>query len=111
MPSQETHSRNYTSHETSGPINLKFGHIKRTIAKMLSRKPTAIKLTQEDIQDYDNLVAAQQQPSPQSKDTSNPSRKPQKGKEVVSTAQDRQQSMDERIGVTTGTIGTRGTRR
>ena len=78
---------------------------------MLSRKPTAIKLTQEDVQDYDNLLAAQQQPSPQSKDTSNPPRKPQKGKEVASTAQDRQQTMDERIGVTTGTTGTRGTRR
>ncbi len=72
---------------------------------MLSRKPTAIKLTQEDVQDYDNLVATQQEDSsPQSKDTSTNPRKPQKGKEVAaSTAQERQQSMDERIGVTTGT--------
>ena len=76
---------------------------------MLSRKPTAIKLTQEDIQDYDNFVAAQQEPSsPQSKDTSTDPRKPEKGKEVAaSTAQERQQSMDERIGVTTGTRAAR----
>ena len=72
---------------------------------MLSRKPTAIKLTQEDVQDYDDFVAAQQEnSSPQSKDTSTNPRKPQKGKEVsASAAQERQQSMDERIGVTTGT--------
>lgn len=74
---------------------------------MLSRKPTAIKLTQEDVQDYDNLVAAQQQASPKSKGASNPPRKTQKGKEVASTDQERQQSMDERIGVATGTRGTR----
>ena len=77
---------------------------------MLSRKPTAIKLTQEDVQDYDNLVAAQQQPpdsSPQSKDPSTHSRKSQKGKEGAPTAQDRQRTMDDRIGVTTGTRTTR----
>jgi hypothetical protein len=72
---------------------------------MLSRKPTAIKLTQEDVQDYDDFVAAQQEHSslPSTDASTNP-RKPQKGKEVAaSTAQERQQSMDERIGVTTGT--------
>lgn len=74
---------------------------------MLSRKPTAIKLTQEDLQDYDNLVAAQQQPSQQSKDTTNHPRKSQKGKEVAPTPQDRQQAMDQRIGVTAGLRGTR----
>jgi Anaphase-promoting complex APC subunit CDC26 len=67
---------------------------------MLSRRPTAIKLTQEDIQDYDNHVAAQQDHSPQSKDTSIQTHKSQKGKEAAPTAQDRQQTMDERIGVT-----------
>jgi hypothetical protein len=72
---------------------------------MLSRKPTAIKLTQEDVQDYDNFVAAQQEhSSPQSKDTVTNPHKPQKGKEVAaSTPQERQQLMDERIGVATGT--------
>lgn len=76
---------------------------------MLSRKPTAIKLTQEDVQDYDNFVAAQQEPSsPQSKDASTDPRKPEKGKEAAaSTVQERQQSMDERIGVTTGTRAAR----
>jgi len=73
---------------------------------MLSRKPTAIKLTQEDIQDYDNLVAAQQQPSSQPKDNSNLPRKTHKEKDVAPTAQDRQHAMDVRIGITTGTRGT-----
>jgi len=65
---------------------------------MLSRKPTAIKLTQEDLQDYDNLVAEQ---SPVSSEGSpNPIvRKSKKGKEAAMTAQERQAVMDERIGV------------
>src|SRR5271170_5171054 len=70
---------------------------------MLSRKPTAIKLTQEDLQDYDNLVAAQNSSSPQGNNPPNQPRNPQKGKEVAPTHQDRQQTMDDRIGVTTGT--------
>jgi len=75
---------------------------------MLSHKPTAIKLTQEDIQDYDNLVAAQQEPSPESTTTPTHPRKA-KGKEVA-TADERQTTMDERIGVTNPTT-TRGARR
>lgn len=75
---------------------------------MLSRKPTAIKLTQEDVQDYDDFVAAQEHSSLPSTDASTNPRKPQKSKEVAAlTAQERQQSMDERIGVTTGTRMTR----
>ena len=70
---------------------------------MLSRKPTAVKLTLEDLQDYDNLVAAQKSVSPQGNDPSKQPRNPQKGKEVAPTHQDRQQTMDDRIGVTTGT--------
>ena len=75
---------------------------------MLSRKPTAIKLTREDIQDYDNLVAARKE-AESSKNTSNTSKsaKPHKGKEVTSTAEERQAAMDERIGVTTATRGPR----
>lgn len=75
---------------------------------MLSRKPTAIKLTQEDIQDYDNLVAAQQEPSPETANTPTHPRQP-KGKEVATT-EERQTSMDERIGVTNPPT-TRGARR
>jgi Anaphase-promoting complex APC subunit CDC26 len=75
---------------------------------MLSRKPTAIKLTQEDIQDYDNFVAAQQEPSPESTSTPTHLRK-SKGKEVA-TAEERQTSMDQRIGVTNPAT-TRGARR
>jgi len=70
---------------------------------MLSRKPTAIKLTQEDLQDYDNIVAAQKNSSSQGNDSSKQPRNPQKGKEVAPTPQDRQQTMDDRIGVTAGT--------
>jgi hypothetical protein len=82
---------------------------------MLSRKPTAIKLTQEDIQDYDTLLAQQQQESPEA-NTPSHLRKPSKGKEAhgivvaaAATAQERQSTMDERIGVNT-TVG-RGGRR
>ena len=81
---------------------------------MLSRKPTAIKLTQEDIQDYDNLIAQQQQQqqSPDANTQSHGTRKTSsKGKEGVATtatAQERQRAMDERIGV--GAAG-RGARR
>jgi len=67
---------------------------------MLSRKPTAIKLTQEDIQEYDALVAAQKEPSPPRTDNPLQPHKSQKGKEVASTSQERQHDMDERIGVT-----------
>jgi hypothetical protein len=74
---------------------------------MLSRKPTAIKLTQEDLQDYDKLVAVQQQQPQQPKDTADHPRKLQKGKEVVPTPEDRQQAMDQRIGVSAGTRDTR----
>ena len=65
---------------------------------MLSRKPTAIKLTYEDIQELDNVIA-QQKASSQDRETSSQPRKTQKGKEVASSAQERQQAMDERIGV------------
>jgi Anaphase-promoting complex APC subunit CDC26 len=71
---------------------------------MLSRKPTAIKLTQEDIQDYDNSIAQQQQQehSPEAELPSQPV-KGAKGKESAATtgvtAQERQRDMDERIGV------------
>jgi hypothetical protein len=74
---------------------------------MLSRKPTAIKLTQEDIQDYDIMVTAQQEPPSESTSTLTHPRK-SKGKEVAS-AEERQTAMDERIGVTT--TNTRGARR
>ena len=80
--------------------------------KMLSRKPTAVKLTQEDLQDYDNLVAEQQQqqsPSPSEDGPSRVVRTSQKGKEVATTAQSRQVTMDERIGITA--TGTRVPRR
>jgi hypothetical protein len=74
---------------------------------MLSRKPTAIKLTQEDIQDFDNMVAAQQDPLAESTSTPTHPNK-SKGKEVAS-AEGRQTTMDERIGVTT--TNTRAARR
>lgn len=69
---------------------------------MLSRKPTSIKLTQEDIQDYDNLIP-QRQPE-HSSDAELPlpvqAVKAAKGKESAAvTAQERQRDMDERIGV------------
>ena len=76
---------------------------------MLSRKPTAIKLTQEDLQEYDTFIAGQKEASPP--------RTSQKGKEVASTSQDRQHDMDERIGVTAAVMtapaaaATRGMRR
>ena len=70
---------------------------------MLSRKPTVIKLTQEDVQSYDNFVAAQNSGSSQVKDSSNQSRNAQKSKEVAPTTQDGQRTMDDRIGITTGT--------
>jgi len=70
---------------------------------MLSRKPTAIKLTQEDIYEYDDLVAQQEAQTP-STDTSNPpSKKKGKETETETTAQDRQAAMDARIGVATST--------
>jgi hypothetical protein len=68
---------------------------------MLSRKPTGIKLTQEDIQDYDNLIPKQNQED-HSPDAELPiTVKGAKGKETAasSTAQERQRDMDERIGV------------
>jgi len=77
---------------------------------MLSRKPTAIKLTQEDVQDYDNVVAAQKEPPPKTQDVSD-SRKSSKGKEVAQSAQERQQVMDERIGLASGPAATRTMRR
>ena len=67
---------------------------------MLSRKPTAIKLTQEDVQHYDDLVAAQQEVQTPSTDMSNPTTK-KKGKESAATEHDRQAAMDARIGVGT----------
>jgi len=78
---------------------------------MLSRKPTTIKLTQEDLQDYDNFVASQKEPPPKAQDTSTHSRKSSKGKEVMQSAQQRQQAMDERIGLASGPAATRTTRR
>ena len=75
---------------------------------MLSRKPTAIKLTQEDIQDYDTLLAQQQQEQSPEPNTPSHLRKTSKGKEphgivvaAAATAQERQSTMDERIGVNT----------
>jgi Anaphase-promoting complex APC subunit CDC26 len=65
---------------------------------MLSRKPTAIKLTHEDIQHLDNVLEAQQYKHTSAEEV----QKTDKGKEVAST-HDRQQSRDARIGVTTGT--------
>jgi hypothetical protein len=73
---------------------------------MLSRKPTAIKLTQEDIQEFDAFVAAQKEPSPETDEPTH-SRKSSKGKDVAPAAQDRQQDMDERIGVSAGARGVR----
>ena len=66
---------------------------------MLSRKPTAIKLTQEDLQEYDTFIAGQKEASPPRTDDTAQPRTSQKGKEVASTSQDRQHDMDERIGV------------
>jgi hypothetical protein len=77
---------------------------------MLSRKPTAIKLTQEDVQDYDSF-AAQKETLAQAQGTSGHSRKPSKGKEVAPSAQERQQAMDERIGLAAGPAGARTARR
>ena len=67
---------------------------------MLSRKPTGIKLTQEDIQDYDNLMPPQSQEDP-SPDAELPiTVKGAKGKETAAvTDPERQRDMDERIGV------------
>ena len=67
---------------------------------MLSRKPTAIKLTQEDLQEYDTFIAGQKEASPPRTDDTAQPRTSQKGKDVASTSQDRQHDMDERIGVT-----------
>lgn len=77
---------------------------------MLSRKPTAIKLTQEDVQDYDSL-AAQKETLAQAQAASGYPRKTSKGKEVAPTVQERQQAMDERIGLAAGPAGTRTARR
>jgi len=74
---------------------------------MLPRKPTAIKLSQEDIQDYDNFAAAQKETPPTTKDNSSQPHKSQKGKEVAATSEDRQHVMDERIGVTASARGVR----
>ena len=84
----------------SAPLKFESSRLSRS---MLSRKPTSIKLTQEDLQDYDNLVSAQKTTSSQDNDSSNQPRNPRKGKEVAPTPQDRQQTMDDRIGVTTAT--------
>lgn len=78
---------------------------------MLSRKPTAIKLTQDDVQDYDTFVAAQKEPAPQTQGASTHARKSSKGKEVAPSAQERQQTMDDRIGLASGAAGTRTARR
>jgi Anaphase-promoting complex APC subunit CDC26 len=74
---------------------------------MLSRKPTAIRLTQEDLQDYDNLVA-EQSPTPSEGSPNQAIHKTNKGKEVATTAQGRQATMDERIGVTNPGTGAGG---
>jgi hypothetical protein len=75
---------------------------------MLSRKPTAIRLTQEDLLEYDILTAERSLVSSEGSPEQE-IRKPTKGKEVATTAQDRQTAMDERIGVTNA--GVRGTGR
>ena len=78
---------------------------------MLSRKPTAIKLTQEDLQEYDTIIAEQQDSSQSSQESlvHDNSRKPTtvKGKEVAKTAEDRQNLIDQRIGVGTSTTRNR----
>jgi hypothetical protein len=77
---------------------------------MLSRKPTAIKLTQEDVENYDTLLDHRETVA-KSMGTSGHSRKTSKDKEVAPSAQERQQTMDERIGLAAGPAGTRTTRR
>ena len=69
---------------------------------MLSRKPTAIKLTHEDIREFDNFITQQKEAG--SPGTSNQPQNPPKDKDGAPSrnACERQQAMDARIGIATG---------